>query len=168
MKKSKSDDLRKRYKEEFLKFFPPETDLVAVEELAREVGEQIGKKIPFIQKPRTRILDRKGVTIQRIYELLDSRVRGKLRELTLKSTSKDYSIYIQADGVKKLSRTFDQLMDISKSLDFIDAFPEEDTNKYVLHMKELNWLSDCLINLHADNEPVTFNSIFVLWDELIR
>lgn len=165
MKKSR---LRERYEEEFLKFFPPERDLVAIEELAREVGEQIGKKIPFIQKPRTRILDKKDITIRHIYSLLDSRVRGKLRELTLKSQSKDYSILIQADGVKKISRTFDQLMDVSQSLEFIDAMEVADDG-YSLHIKELSWLNNCLINVYpVGDKIITFSDVFVLWDDFIR
>lgn len=146
--------------EELHKLFPQELDLVMVEEMA----EQIAERFPKPREVVTKTLDKKDVSFTGTYNIISVTVRGKLRELTLHSKSKKFHVYILADKMVKLDRSFEELDAISEYLNVIDAF--EVDGEYVVHLKDLSWERKFLLTVTArTGEEVTFSNIFAIWDE---
>lgn len=158
-------EIAKRIIEKFEKLsslFGRDLDLVLVEEFAREVGEKIARRVP-LERLVTRTIDRDNVLIRGSEDLIDSRVRGRLRELVLKSPSTDFRVTIMRDGRRILERSFTELMEISPYSDTIDAFQEPESGIYILKLSNISWLSDFLLTITATE--VTFNKVFIIWNE---
>lgn len=157
-------EIFKRF-EEIASLFGREIDLVEVEEFARELGEAIARRVPGPERLVTRTIDRDNVLIRGSEDLIDSRVRGRLRELVLKSSSPDFRITIMRDGRRLLDRTFSELMEISQYSETIDAFQEAEGGSYVLKLSNISWLNDFLLTISATE--TTFDKIFTVWEERI-
>ena len=167
MKKSNSNrEAFKRF-EELSKLFPEETDLVALEEIVSETREKIIERIPKPRKALTRILDRKDEAVRYTFDLVRSSVEGKLNEITIRSPSQNFSTLIIADGVKKLSRTYSELLQISPHSQLIDAYEEAENGVYILHIKEMYWRERFLATLYVDQGSITFNNIWAVWEEKV-
>lgn len=156
--------------EELRRFFPD--DLVMVE----EVAEEIARRMPKVPKPREvvpRTVDHKNQLVKNAADLVNTNVGGKLKELVIRSPSQNFGIYILADGITQLSKTYTELTALSPHSDLIDAYPEtnnygELTGNYVVKIGELYWTSDCLISIRIDgDDPITFNNLWVSWDSYI-
>jgi len=162
-------DPRKRVAERIIKrfediasIFGRELDLVDLEEFAHRIGDRIARRIP-LERLVTRTIDRDNVLIRGSEDLIDSRVRGRLRELVLKSPSTDFRVTIMRDGRRILDRSFTELMEISPYSDTIDAFQEPESGVYILKLSNISWLSDFLLTITATE--VTFNKVFIIWNE---
>jgi len=165
MKKLKSikmadEEERRRFREIIRTFFPPEPDLAILEEAA----ELFAKRVPKPREVITKTLDRDQAKFIGAQDLISVRGRGKLREFMVRAKGKNFRVIILADGLKKLDRTYDELDVISEYLDFIDAF--EVDGEYIIHLKEVSWISDFLLTLLAEEE-IVFLKIFAVWDEIL-
>jgi hypothetical protein len=147
--------------------FPKEVDLVEIEEAAREIGEEISRrvKIPKILEAVTRTIDRANEPVTHTFDIIKSDTRGRLREATVRSPSSNFSVLMLSDGVTRLSRSYSELANISQYLESIDAYQAED-GTYVLRIGEINWTSSFLLTIYV-KEKIVFNNIFAVYDEYI-
>jgi len=159
----KKEEILRRF-EELRELFPAEPDLVMVEEFAEEIARRT--KPPKLREVVTRTLDRKDEPVTHVFDVVKARVGGRLRELVVRSPSKNFSILILADGVTKLSRSYEELEAISPHLEMIDAYEEAENGVYVLCIREMHWTSNFLASILVD-EKITFTHLFCLWDEYI-
>ncbi len=159
-----SEDLRRRF-QEIRNFFPDEPDLVMIEEFA----EEIARRTPKVPKPRevvTRTLDHKNQVVKNAYNMVNVNVGGKLKELAIRSPSQNFGVYILADGVTKLARSYTELTGLSPHSDFMDAYEEAENGVYVVNIKEISWLENFLVTVNVE-ETITFHNLWALWNELI-
>ena len=158
-------EVRKRF-EELRGLFPAEPDLVMVEEFA----EEIARRMPKVPKPRevvTRTLDHKNQVVKNAYNMVNvPNVGGKLKELVIRSPSQNFGVYILADGVAKLARSYTELAGLSPHSEFVDAYEEAGNGVYVVNIKEISWLENFLVTVNVE-ETITFHNLWALWDELI-
>jgi len=152
------DKERKRFREIVRTFFPAEPDLAFLEEAA----ELFAKHIPKPREIVTETVNQK-MKFYGAMDIINSKVRGKLREFSLRAKSKNFSVQILRDGVKKLDRTYDELSKMSEYLRSIDAF--EVNGEYVVHLKNFKWISDFLLTIFA-REEIEFPQVFAIWDEI--
>jgi len=149
-------------------FLEPDEALVIAEELARMLGEtiaeEVAEKLPKPKEIVTRTLDRKDEVVNRTYDVIKAEVPGKLTEIVIRSPTKDFSVLIVADGVAKLSRTYDELAALSPHSEFLDAYEEAENGVYLVHIKEMHWVSNFLATVYVDGS-VTFHNIFAVWEE---
>jgi len=157
-------ELFKRF-QEIASIFPREVDLVELEEAAREAGREFAKRLPRPREFITRTFDKRNLPVRFSLDVIKTNVMGKLREFVLLSPSTKFSILVIADGVTKLSRTYDQLAEISPHSAFIDAYPSN--GGYGVRLGEMSWISDFLLSIYVE-EPITFSHIFCIWDEKVK
>ena len=158
-------DLKELLREKVLS---PGLALVLAEEYAREAGRQLAKEIPRPREAVTRTVDKRDYPVQRTFSIIDASVPGKLNEMTIVSPSELFSILILSDGVQKLSRSYSELLQLSPHSSFIDAFEDAANGVYILHVKEMYWLSDFAVMLYVDSPTaITFKNIWVVWEEKI-
>lgn len=159
------EEAKKLFKcfEEIASIFPREIDLVEIEEVAREVGRELAKRIGRIElpKPKTEIIDKKNFTVRGNFELLNVNLRGELKELFIKSPSPNFSILFMRDNSRIIDKKFTELQEVTQELEFIAAF--DDNGSYVLNIKDIKWISQCMILLTA-HEQITFQNIFARYD----
>jgi len=140
---------------------PPEVPPKVPRELIEKL-EELAEKV----RPRevvTRVKDVKDVHVTFEYDVFKIPTRGKLHELMIRSPSDRYTIYLAADGIAKLHRSFPELEEVSEYLRAIDAFKVDE--EYVLRIADFSWLeaASCIIRVE---KPITFHNIYVKWDEI--
>lgn len=179
----------RRY-EELRRLFPAEPDLAMIEELAEEIARrlptpwpreivrpirEIIREIPgappeIVTPPalevRQRVFDRDDLAVTHAYSVIETAAGGRLDELTIMSPSTNFSVLILADGVRKLSKTYTELTVIASHLEMIDAFEDAENGVYVVHIKNLRWVSDCLVSVRV-TAKIIFNNIFCVYDEYL-
>jgi len=143
-----------------LDLFPKEMDIVEIEEMAREIA----KKIPRLRETITRTLDLKNVRVEGTFNIINSKVGGKLKELVVRSPSPKFSLYILADGIPRITRSYTELTSISQHSELLDAY--EENGNYIVRLKDLNWLQNFMATISVE-EPTTFNNIWSIWDEYV-
>jgi len=150
--------------EEIASLFGWELDLVFLEEFAERVGRRIAERIP-LERLVTKTIDRDDVLIRVAEDLIDSRVRGRLEELVLKTPSTDFRVTMMRNGVSILDRTYTELLEISPYSNVVDAFQEAETKLNILKISNISWLSDFLLTITTPE--VKFNKIFIVWQEWV-
>lgn len=159
-----------------VKIDDPAIALILAEELARDIGREVANNLRFpkaevvpreVVVPTSEVklshtVDKKDYTTSDVYTIVDTKSSGTLKEATVRSTSTNYSIYIEADGIEKIYRTFVELEDISSYLEFIDAF--EVDGVYILRIGELHWTNSFRLVLRP-SASVLFKNIIALWEE---
>lgn len=141
------------------KLFPEEADLVMVEELARELA----KSAPRPREITTKIVDLKNRVVRQSLEIVKENRPGHIKEITIRSPSKDFSIFIVVDNAIKLYRSYDELVTLSPSSETVSAYREAGTDVYVLHVKDLHWTENVLVEVYV-TRPVTFNNVWAVFD----
>lgn len=162
---SDRDEVSKRI-EEIVRRLPkrgPVWDLVVGEEVARETARELAKSIPkprrFIQKswgPNQRVVSNSS-------ELLHISRPGSLKEFLLVSTDSSYSIRVSRDGTS-FEKTFSQLQSLSPYMELITAI--QDDSNYVLHISDLRWEHEAIVEVTPTNSSITFSQLYKLWEEL--
>lgn len=177
------DEKTRRFKR-VEKLFTPEPDLVAVEELADLIAsrpvrsriqerlrpepgiptriEEIQEVMPEPKRPSFKTLDRTGYPVRQSFDLIKATRPGFLHEITLRSPSSDFRIFVEGDGKEKLKRTYAELAVLSPYSNTIDAFQEHDTLIYTVHIQKMDWKSDFLFNLTVDT-TIIFENIWAHW-----
>jgi len=117
-----------------------------------------------LPKPKTETIDKKNFTVKGNFELLNVKLRGELKELLIKSPSPNFSILLMCDNIRIMDRKFTELQEVTQELDFIAAF--EDNGSYILNIKDIKWIDQCMILLTA-HEQITFQNIFARYDLFI-
>jgi hypothetical protein len=137
--------------------------LILAEEVAREVAQAI--RPPPRLKMVTRTLDLSRKLVRGFEELISSRREGKLRELMIRSLSKDFRVAMLVDGVRLMDRSFDELVEVSQYLESVDAFEAE--GEYILRLKDISWTRDFLLALLTKGD-ILFPRIVGFWDEALE
>jgi len=158
----------------------PALALVLSEEMARNIGEEIAKRValpkreivprevvvqpamPMMERKRSHTVDKVDYTTSDIYTVIESPGPGIMKECTVRSTSKNYRLYIEADSAEKIHRTFAELQALSSYVESIDAFEVDGT--YILRIGEMHWRESFRLVLRP-LEEVSFQNIFALWEE---
>lgn len=156
---TEKEDLRKLLPERFT----PGLSLLLMEEYAREAGAEMAKRMPREKEASTKILDRMDETVRYKLDLVKSDVRGKIREITIRSPSPRFSLLVMTDGVRRIDRPYSELAELSQYSEFIDAY--ESNGSYILHVGEVSWVRDGLATLYVDVGPITFQHIWVVVEE---
>jgi len=171
-----------------LRITDPAWGLIIGEELAREIGEEVAKRIAPLRpeiivppppapvtpvtpptpapaereaRPRTETVDWADINVETVQTFLDLTGRGVLRELVLRSTSNSYSVVLTVDNVAILSRSFEQLDAISEATRYLDAYESDGT--YVLRILDIRF-KNTLKFVVVPEESLTFSNMFALYD----
>ncbi|MCD6240374.1 hypothetical protein J7K27_02465 [Candidatus Bathyarchaeota archaeon] len=110
----------------------------------------------------TRVIDEENYPVSYFLNLIDVNKRGRIRELVIKSPHPDFSISVETDGYKTISRSFKDLQEISPSVETIDAFQDVD-GKYVLRLGRISWRNHGRVVIRTDRETV-FDKIYAVYD----
>jgi hypothetical protein len=140
------------------KFKLPIAILIA-EEMARELGDEIVKKIP---KATTKTIDRKEFTISYSYDLLTSNVRGRLKEMVIRAY-KPFGLFISVDERIRVNRDFEELKSISQFSEVIDAFQDEE-GYYVVVVRDVSWMKEFTATLTVKGD-LKVKDLWIVWDE---
>jgi hypothetical protein len=125
--------------------------IVAAEENARLTAESIAEKIQVKVTPTPPLTSKvvRKVNVKIPDTLIDEVGSGCLKELLIKSTSKDYILRVYADGSELYNNSFSWFQDISQETEEIDAFEEDST--YILRLSDVNFAK----NIKVIAEPST-------------
>jgi len=138
--------------------------------MVEEFAEEIARRMPKVPKPRefvTRTLDHKNYPVKNVYNMVNvSNVGGKLKELVIRSPSQNFGVYILADGVVKLARSYTELTSLSPHSEFVDAYEEAENGVYVVKVKEISWLQNFLATVNVE-ETITFHNLWANWLEYV-
>lgn len=118
----------------------------------------------YTPQPVTNSIDLKNKRIDAKEVLFTSRKPGKLVELVLHSSNKNYSVRLEIDGYIVLDRSFDDLVNIAPYSDTIGIVSK--TDEYVLSLRSYSWQKSARFTIYV-NEPITFSSIFIKYDEYV-
>lgn len=145
--------------EELSSLFPEEPDLVMVEELARELAKTVARP----REISTKILDLKNKVVRYSFDIIKENLPGHIKEITVRSPSKNFSILIMADNIVKINRSYEELAALSPSSETISAYKEVESGLYVLHIKDIYWTTNILATIYVA-QPITFNNIWAVFD----
>lgn len=107
--------------------------IVAAEEAARLAAKPAERL--EVKPASTRIKRLRMVSIPAT--LIDESGTGVLRELLLKSKTKDYTLTVRVDGSEAYKNSWSWFKDISQEFEGVDAFEEDGV--YVLHLSGLSF-----------------------------
>ena len=151
---------------------PPEIRLPELPELpkyedlmrmARQIGEELAKKMPKPKEISTKILDKKNFPVKKTFDLVNVNLPGRLKEVIIRSPSTDFSILIMSDGYKKMDRSYSELAEISEHSEDIDAYEEAGNGVYVVKLKDIYWIESFIATIYVDN-PITFHNLWVSYE----
>ena len=146
-RRERAEEIFRRF-EELTSIFPREVDLVELEEAAREAGRELAKRVPKPKELVTRIVDKKDYPVKYTFDIIKTNLPGKLSELSIVSPSQMFSLLIVSDGVKKLSRSYSELAELSPYSRTVDAYEEDGT--FLVRIGEMDWLQNFLATLYVD------------------
>lgn len=127
------------------------------------LSEKIAGRLEEVgEKSSTQIVDWKNKKVTGRKKIFSSKVPGKLYELVFRSDSGNYYIEFEIDGYMTLKKTFDELVEMSRYVDSVVAFHEDEY--YILNLSNYSWLKSAKFTLYV-NEEINFSTIFVKYDE---
>ena len=164
-RRERAEEIFRRF-EELTSIFPRE-NLVELEEAAREAGRELAKSVPRAKELVTRIVDKKDYPVKYTFDIIKTNLPGKLSELSIVSPSQMFSLLIMSDGVKKLSRSYSELAELSPYSRSVDAYEEDGT--FIVRIGEMDWLNNFLATLYVDRSvgSITFGNIWAKWEEKV-
>lgn len=133
--------------------------IILVDEIAREIAREISERLP--RKLVTRTVDYRNTLVDGELVVVDSKKPGRIHEMVFRSTGKNYVVAVVADATTLLRGSFDELSDVGKYLESVDAF--ESNGDYVVYIKDLKWDKECKVIVKA--QKTLFKNIFCKWDE---
>jgi len=143
-------------------------DLLISEEVERLKGiaekpKEISpiETISSVINKKTKSLDISATISNRLHNFLDIYGIGIVREIILKSSSSDFRIIISVDDKEIINRTFSELAEISTYSSSFDAFEDEDNEKFIFQMTNINFLRRIKIGvLPSSNTKFDVYSIY--------
>ena len=152
--------VRKIFKDNIL------SSIIIAEELARELKEFQEKRLKEIAIKglicKTKFKRKYNENIRGIYDILTlSNVRGKLREMSIVTDSKNFMLELVVDNFKFYNDTWDKLSTMSNYSELIDAF-EYDGN-YVLRIGEAYFNKSLILRIQA-LKSLTIKQLIVVYD----
>jgi hypothetical protein len=147
--------------EELLRRLPTPLAIILAEEL-REGVEEALRELRGAEATRSVALrDRE---VEGVFELLSLSGRGRVRELLLVSTSPDFDLYVEVDGLELVNHSFRELEEVSEVLEEVDAF--ERNGHYVVRLRNLGFREKCLVVVRPRGRLVLKHA-FALYDVAI-
>jgi hypothetical protein len=125
--------------------------IVAAEENARLMAETIAEKIQVEVTPTPTLTSKiiRKVNINIPDTLIDEVGSGHLKELVIKTSSKNYILRVYVDESELYHNTYTWFQNISQEVEEIDAYEENGT--YILRLSDINFTK----NLKIIAEPST-------------
>lgn len=122
--------------------------------------------IPVIRQDirKTHIINKRDFPIRGNYRVLEVAGSGKLREFTIISPSNASILKIRSDRDKLLEDTFAQLLALTTLSNTIDAEETAD-DKFIVNLEDIEWKQNFLIMIVSTGGAITFENIFMIWDE---
>jgi hypothetical protein len=113
--------------------------IVAAEESARLIAEELAGKISVEVSPTPPTFSKviRMTDIPLPYTLVDEVGSGCLKELVIKSKSKDYTLIILVDGSELYDNSYSWFQGLSQMTEEIDAF--EENGSYVLRLSDIHF-----------------------------
>jgi len=118
------------------------------------------------ERTSTNFVDEVNYTVSTKFKLVETSRRGRLRELSIRSPSSNFTITVITDGLQQFSRSYTEFQTLSPHSTLIDAFEDSQDGTYVLHIDEISWRNNATIILRA-LESITFENIFVVFEEFL-
>lgn len=151
--------------------FKPWVPIVMADIIGEKLKEAAARPVVVPKPPprlATRTVDWRDRLVQYKLPLLDLKVGGRLHEMVLRSTGKNYSLLLLADRAVKIDKTFDEMMTIGPHLDTVSAIAEVDqegtpTGFYVLRIADVSWLEEVYAVVNV-KEPTLFKQVFIKYD----
>jgi len=113
--------------------------IVAAEENARLMAETIAEKIQVEVTPTPTLTSKiiRKVNINIPDTLIDEVGSGHLKELVIKTSSKNYILRVYVDESELYHNTYTWFQNISQEVEEIDAYEENGT--YILRLSDINF-----------------------------
>jgi hypothetical protein len=92
--------------------------------------------------------------------LVEKNGSGVVKELIIKSQSKDYILSVYVDRVKLYSESFDWFQGISQSAETIDAFQDPDSSLYVLRLSDIHFKNSIIVMADPISGSVSLSDVF--------
>jgi hypothetical protein len=150
-----------RVVEELLERLPLPLALILAEEI-REGVEEALRELRGAEATRSIVL--RDRALEGVFELLSLSGRGRIRELLLVSTSPDFNLYVELDGLELVNHSFRELEEVSEVLEEVDAF--ERNGYYVVRLRGLGFRDKCLVVVKPHGRLVLKHA-FALYDTAI-
>lgn len=143
--------------------FGRDVDLAAVEEAGRAVSEHLSSEVEERPVKRTHIVDKRLYGVVTKYDVIHSSSRGRLLEFTVRSPTRDFNVFMQADGRVLLDRDYEALAVLSPQSSYLDAYEEADGGIYTVHLSEIAWYGDYLLSIYV-SEPTILENIWAVFE----
>jgi len=119
--------------------------IVAAEENARLMAETIAEKIQVEVTPTPTLTSKiiRKVNINIPDTLIDEVGSGHLKELVIKTSSKNYILRVYVDESELYHNTYTWFQNISQEVEEIDAYEENGT--YILRLSDINFTKNLKI-----------------------
>jgi hypothetical protein len=112
-----------------------------------------------VEKLQTKIIDLANFTVTKVYNILQTDVRGRVDACVIVSPSSNYSVHLSIDG-QEIFKTLDDLIALSPFLESIAAFNED--GNFILNIRDIAWINRFELSILVNN-PITFSKIFMLY-----
>jgi len=134
--------------------------IAASEEKARIEAEKEKKKQ---EPPKAPTLTSEVIKMNNVVlpeTLVEKNGSGVVKELIIRSQSKDYILSVYVDRVKLYSESFDWFQGMSQSVETIDAFQDSDSNLYVLRLSDIHFKNSIIVMADPISGSVSLNDVF--------
>lgn len=129
-------------------------NLVILDEIER-LSKSIYKK-PSISTSRILL---ENYELEDVYELLNIKSSGVIKELLIVANSNNYSVHIEADGKTVISDSFTDLNFISNYSNTIDAYVSN--GKYIVSLTNIHFSEKILISIKGNT---TLTKLMLLYE----
>jgi len=132
--------------------------------IIQEMKNRVIEELADLMRPIgyvTRKIDKRNHMIRGTEVIFDRTGRGLLREVSIKSPTTEFSLYVNIDGIRIVDDTYTNLAEIAPDLEFLSAVPSD--SYYTIAVVNLAFQYSAKVMVGVPS-PVTFNRIFVLYD----
>lgn len=110
-----------------------------------------------VLKPKTSIVSYNNIQIPKTILYVDG--SGKVDELVIVSSSKDYAIEVVADDEQLYDNEWDWFNMITEVVEEISAFVND--SKFILHLSDIKFTENIMVRLKPTSNPITVDTIFI-------
>lgn len=140
-------------------------DLALAEEKASLEAEYLTKQLsPYLEsiisntlKPKTSIISYNNIQVPKT--ILSDDGKGKIDELVIVSSSKDYALEVVADNKLLYDNEWDWFNTITEAVEEMSAFVNG--SKFILHLSDIKFTENIMVRLKPTSNPITVDTIFI-------
>ncbi|GAH79148.1 unnamed protein product [marine sediment metagenome] len=147
---------------------PPEIEAIIPPRPARPPRVPAVPGVPTPREMFSRTLDRRNESVPHRFDLINVEGAGELKEITVSSPSTDFSLLLEVDEKTLIERSYSDLAELSPHSQIVDAFTDAESGLYILHIKEVKWLTKALATIYITGDtPITFDTLWAAWEEVV-